>query len=379
MMVSIKRKFARFAIAALGAASIFSAGSALAAHSFALKMDQTHFDFNSIGDHSVSGMITNTTDKPLTIQFQRTQFLPKGWSSSICFGTACYAPTTDTAAAVWDPQSGLELVLHFIIGADAGTDSLAVHLLLLAQDGDPTDTTFLTVYGVYKPSGIISFSLDQMETGVKLATTPGETKFTGQLANITSGAAAKKIRMSWKRNNYLPTGWSSYVSVGTTNYPANHDTDSYVFDKGDVEDLTVHILSVAGSPSDSGAVALRLKVEHGAIGDTVWLRMAAVVRPAGVSDGQTYSAAPTLQSLYPSPAKPGVATSLDIYSPKTTTCNILLCDMLGRTIAQLGNHSLVAGMNHLSLQTPMIAEGGYFLRVEYDGYSSEVRRLSIER
>jgi hypothetical protein len=103
---------------------------------------------SDFGDHVITGTITNLTDSTIHLQFHRYQLLPHNWTTSVCFGTLCLAPTADSARSlfVFGPHESEPLILHF---NDTSTnmipvaDTVRTELVIQLEPGSKSDTVIL--------------------------------------------------------------------------------------------------------------------------------------------------------------------------------------------------------------------------------------------
>jgi len=88
----------------------------------------------------INGFVKNLTDSNLYISFRRNQTLPdSGWTTSVCFGTLCYAWFVDTEKYEFTPGESLEFSFHVTL-PDTAKGAAVTYLRLSALTGNPADS-----------------------------------------------------------------------------------------------------------------------------------------------------------------------------------------------------------------------------------------------
>ncbi|HYM19629.1 MAG TPA: hypothetical protein VEW28_01355 [Candidatus Kapabacteria bacterium] len=122
--------------------------------SFSMTYDQTSINMIPGQTVIITGHLKNKTTSNIPLKFYRTHLhLPDSWTSSICFGTNCFAPRTDSFAVGSGytlPAGGSDdFTLHLYCPNNVSTtDSVYDYIKFIAESGDPSDTlgTFFTGY-----------------------------------------------------------------------------------------------------------------------------------------------------------------------------------------------------------------------------------------
>ncbi|MDP4221430.1 MAG: T9SS type A sorting domain-containing protein, partial [Bacteroidota bacterium] len=125
-----------------------------AAVSFNIVMHKDEISFNPGSVATMTGDITNLTNGTVRIIFNRKHLrIPDGWTSSVCFGTNCFSPATDSippmSAFSLDPGITGSFVLNIYCPAEnTNIDSLIDYIRFSALSGDPEDTLSFTLKGI---------------------------------------------------------------------------------------------------------------------------------------------------------------------------------------------------------------------------------------
>jgi hypothetical protein len=129
--------------------------------SFGITFDQNTTDMLPGQTVSISGHIFNKTQNDVHLKFYRWHVrLPDSWTSSICFGTNCYSPRTDSFAvdgyfSLPAGSVGGEFRLNLYCPSNTGTtDSVFDYIKFVALSGDPSDTLSSFFSGTYITEGV---------------------------------------------------------------------------------------------------------------------------------------------------------------------------------------------------------------------------------
>jgi hypothetical protein len=117
---------------------------------FSLQVDITTKDFVVGGDVEVKGHIKNKTDSTLKIAFVRTQNIPCGWTTSVCFGAQCYAQTKDDnldEPSEFPAGEEREFVFH-IASRECQAGESNTMVKVIAMSGNSADTQTLYIRGL---------------------------------------------------------------------------------------------------------------------------------------------------------------------------------------------------------------------------------------
>jgi len=105
-------------------------------------------------DSVITGTITNLTNANISLNFHRTQHLPIGWTTGVCFGIQCLVASADSGQKpfVFAAHEAEAFVLHFY-GDDnshlsTNQDTVLVNLIVNQVGGTPADTIQLHLKGL---------------------------------------------------------------------------------------------------------------------------------------------------------------------------------------------------------------------------------------
>jgi hypothetical protein len=116
---------------------LFSVTAETPGPAFAITVPDTSVEMQAGQSHEFTGMVYNTSDKPLTFFMVRRQNnIPASWSTSLCFG-ACPQAEVDTVNSLIMNGDSLEYTVTFNT-SDQSADSGSVYMAFYA-DGE-TDT-----------------------------------------------------------------------------------------------------------------------------------------------------------------------------------------------------------------------------------------------
>jgi len=182
--------------------------------SFTINFPTTSVQILSGTTTPLIGTITVKTITPVQINFRRTHlYLPSGWATSVCFGSSCYATTTDSLPSGYTFTPGVDgsFTLDFDCPKTATrSDSIIDYITLTAEDGDPSDTISFMLKGVYVPQAGVTES-QQLNVGPKITSV--------YPSPLVQGSAIK-VRVSSPRETNLSytiyDGVGRVVGLGTT-------------------------------------------------------------------------------------------------------------------------------------------------------------------
>ena len=182
-------------------------------------MSKTRIETSSNADSAFDGMITNTLSTPSMITFRRTANLPAGWTTSICFGTNCFASSIDTTGQTFGAGESQGLVVHVIPTLGEVADSGTLYLKLYSASGNPADTVLLVFKVVYHPGNPpLIFRLDDSHVRWSVIG-KGQKVFSPMLYNFAGTSVMYHV---WTDAVHTPAGWSNVFCV-VDSCPGAHD------------------------------------------------------------------------------------------------------------------------------------------------------------
>src|ERR1700733_4696937 len=93
-----------------------------------IRLDSDWADVSSGNEFVYSNTIRNASADTVTIYFFRTQQLPPGWSTSVCWGATCYSPEDSTEVYTIPPGDSASLSLDLTPSLSDYPDSSTVWL-----------------------------------------------------------------------------------------------------------------------------------------------------------------------------------------------------------------------------------------------------------
>ena len=110
--------------------------------------------------------------------------------------------------------------------------------------------------------------------------------------------------------------------------------------------------------------------------DALYVATQIEIRTSTGTDAPAGIVAPSVQALYPNPARESAIVEIGL--PATETVRITLFDVMGREVRRIHNDVLTAGVSRTHVETTGLASGPYLLRVEAESFTS-VRSLVVVR
>ncbi|MFI5201178.1 MAG: hypothetical protein ACHQNE_02175, partial [Candidatus Kapaibacterium sp.] len=162
-------------------------------------------DYPQNSTHAFLVNVFNTSSDSESIYFDRTQRLPVGWTSSVCWGTSCFSAKDSFESAGIKSGGTALLTLDLNPVVDDEADSGTIWLRVGVNGGAAPDTVLLPFYANYLPPDpplVFQWggnpTLDQTYQG------PG----TWTLTNYLENHAGRGIDYSLSMQDSLPSGWS---------------------------------------------------------------------------------------------------------------------------------------------------------------------------
>jgi hypothetical protein len=219
--------------------------------SLRVTIDTDKMDVSDGKDHTFNGTITNTADTALYLFFRRYQVVPNGWTSSVCFGSSCYANTVDSMGQVFGARQSQKLIIHAVPALEEKPDSCTIFLTLGSASGNPADTTMIAVKAYFWPGPHpIIFKLDDSKVRWSVIGGGQPHLFTPNFQNLSGDPVMYHFLMQPER---MPAGWNTVFCV-VDNCPGGTD-ESHQFDPvyGDnySEKVTIKLTSPALTEKDS--------------------------------------------------------------------------------------------------------------------------------
>lgn len=340
-------------------ASAFAQSTALSVIFSADRME-----FSNDGDQVLQGTMTNTSDDTVVISFARRQALPKGWSTSVCFGTSCYASQIDTAWEAFGPHETRELILHVNPRMVDQPDSGWVYVRIRAETGVISDTASILVHAFFIPGEPpIIFQKIKSDSG-QVFTGNGPFAVSATFQN----RSADTVKFRYHLDAHLPAGWTSTLcirdSCGATDilYPMASLVSQAV---------RMRMQNTSGpslTAPDSAVFYLTVLPRTKNSADSQQFRFVAkLMPPAGV---ESIVATPLntimLGSVYPNPVNMTGQTgevAFTVRSGRAAHGSFVLYDVAGKVVLQISFGQIEEGMSSHQISLRNVEPGAYFARI----------------
>lgn len=214
--------------------------------------------------YDMTSQLVNLTDQLLNVVITRTvNDIPEDWSTSICIGLACYAPTLSVVNEVIPPNDSLELKMTYTTGLMP--DSGIVHVTVEEPIGGQTEEI---VYHLQTKSQFQVFPHDTVGSGP----TNTDIELGGYVHNFTDSTI--QIEMI-RQTNEIPADWTTSLCFGDIclaphidsiidSIPANDSLwFSIHFYSGDAEAEAQALLALT-VPGSNDTISQRFKVTSNA-------------------------------------------------------------------------------------------------------------------
>jgi hypothetical protein len=128
-------------------------------NSFKITFPKTTIPIDSGKITELIGKIDLLGNDSVQINFHRTHLhLPDGWTTSICFGSSCYATTTDSLIGgfTFNKAFNSTFTLDFLCPRGATQiDSIIDYITLNNENGVPGDTVSFILKGIFSPQASV--------------------------------------------------------------------------------------------------------------------------------------------------------------------------------------------------------------------------------
>src|SRR4051812_30493756 len=153
----------------------------------------------------LEGTLENLTGDSITLTFHRYQDLWYGWSTSVCFGSNCFADFVDTSADFFGPHEKKELVLNMTAPPNA-QDSAKVYLYLRAESKTKSDTIGLSVNAYSQGKDPLVGLPYRMIGDPRVLFDPGSNYVSTSVSNHSD----QPLEIAVHGSAQMPAGWTGY-------------------------------------------------------------------------------------------------------------------------------------------------------------------------
>jgi hypothetical protein len=346
---------------------------------FSVTLSTTPLIASSEDDALFEGFIANNSTDSLSIRFDRTQNLPLGWTSSVCFGTFCYAPSVSSDSYLFNPNQNLALIIHQYPALSDMPDTATIYLRLSAPAKDPADTMLLKLVTYFVPPDpplIFKFS-DTNYTQTFIGT--GLHFLSPTLENH----AAQKVTYALTMQDSLPDGWTATMKIGSK----SGTSIQYPFygignvDGNDQQVITFSINATNVTKTDSAIIYLSVHPETTNPADSANYRFVAVVNPSSgvASDGSDLRAGIVVTNAWPNPLMASTKLNLEVATDRSGLALAHIYSIEGTSIATISLGELAEGSNRLQIGDLDLPSGNYIFRIEQGSAVSQPIRVNFIR
>ncbi len=357
-------------------------------------VNETDTNWQDVSDgteHSFLVNVRNVTAAPISIYFSRSQHLPTGWISSVCWGLNCYSFLVDSMPYTVQPNTSALLTLDLTPALDDEPDSSIVWLRIGVVGGAASDTVLLPFYATYNPPDPpLVFQWGGNPTFNQTDQGTGPWTFTDYLENH----AGRGIDFLLSLQDSLPIGWSLtfddqrnpngintedttlglVAPVGsdslTTNFSAYFDTTYQ-------QPFTFTLNAPAVSAEDSAVVYLNVHPQTSNPADSASYRFVMRVQPqSSVANASTERAGIAVTNAWPNPLYSSGVLHLEILTDAAGPAKVFIYDVSGVQKGMIDLGMLREGTNELQVNAPSLPSGGYIFRVKQGNAASEVVRIN---
>ncbi|HEY3874923.1 MAG TPA: hypothetical protein VGM92_05570, partial [Candidatus Kapabacteria bacterium] len=319
-------------------------------------------------------LIQNPSDTVLPITFIRTQTLPPGWQTSVCWGINCFAATDNSETYDIPPHGNGQLSLNFNPALSDFSDSLTTYLEV-ADSLNPSDAVMLPFRVNFVPANpplVFSWTSPPRTDSV----------FIGSGLHVISNFFQSGLGVSntytFKTYDSLPnSGWSVTTCVGNSNCTQS-DNLKVVFPPFGDNKIKFSVNAPDLSAPDSAIVYLSIHPTTKNTADSAVYRFSFVVLPSSsVASQSGESAGLVVTNAWPNPLRPSIGLHLEVLTdePGTAMATVYNVDGTRKATLQLGE--LTAGTNDLQLSLPdELSSGEYIIRVTEGRNASEIVRIN---
>ncbi len=349
-------------------------------------------DYPANSTHAFMVNVSNTSSDSESIYFNRTQLLPIGWTSSVCWGKNCYGPQDSTESYRIKSGGTALLTLDLNPAIDDVPDSCTIWLRVGVAGGATSDTVLLPFYATYlPPNPPLVFQWGGNPTFDQTYQGSGPWTLTDYFENH----AGRGIDYSLSMQDSLPIGWSltfcdkqnqnssfnmedTCMALGAPFGEASLTTNlSAVYDTTYQQPITFTLNAPAVSKEDSAVIYLSVHPRTSNPADSANYRFVMHVQPSSSVAGTSADRAGlAVTNAWPNPLMGSSALHLEILTDESGPAKAILYDLTGTQKATLDLGRLQEGTNELQLNVPSLTSGEYIIRVDQGGSASEVVRIN---
>lgn len=345
--------------------------------------DSNRVQLNNDGTFTFECTVTNLSQGTDTIYFKRSQILPIGWSSSVCWGSTCYAP--DDSFEHYDiPQFGFaSLSLNVSPCLNNVPDSTTIWLEVGVL-GSSSDTVMLPFHiSFIPPNPPLVFQW----SGLSGVGPSFDTTFEGagehSIRNLLENEFGLGANYNFTIQDSLPQGWSLTTCVQSNYADTCTSGNNLTVNFSDINDSTDQqavkfTLNVpALTATDSAIIYFGVHPEISSPADSATYRFSIVVQNTnGVTSQPSEQAGMTITNAWPNPLHPASTLHLNVMADQAGSVTAGVYDLNGILRGTLEFGSLNAGSNDLQASMPDLPSGEYIIRLQQGIISPQIVRVN---
>ncbi len=216
------------------------------------------------------GYVHNTTAGAIVVHMLRkTNNIPDGWTTTICFGTNCYPPSVYEATEAINPGDSMFFDITF------NTDDMPGYgesLLLFEDLVNGTKDSVLFKVSTTKPKAFALGITDTLMRG-----RPGQSfVFETYLHNRSNDAIVVHM---FRKINQIPESWTTTLCFGATCYPPFVNEATEAIQAGDSIFFDI-VFNTDPARPDSGKALVVFEDLVSGEKDSVWFAVSTMMEPA---------------------------------------------------------------------------------------------------
>lgn len=240
------------------------------------------------------------------------------------------------------------------------------HLVVLAHmnDGNNYGEILQGVKAPFPTGGPTGAIISQTTSKWQATIKPSETaSYTTTIKNLTD--APQELAVTRTQNN-LPTGWSSYMKLGSTQLDPGTSSGNITLPPG--ASIAVQLYVTGTTEKSNGTVTLQFQAGATTLNQSYTTTTTESEPSSGVNDQPTTGVGMTLSANLPNPAATTTTFSYSLLQSGEVTVNVI--GMNGEKVMTLNPGFAEAGLHTLRLDVSTLPAGSYIVTLSSNGRSA---------